>query len=339
MKNQPLICAIICAALFTIFIPENAQCLYYTSRAKSAVPIPLSERDLTTKWATHLKNVNKDDHTLEGALFDAKGNFYFCDVSASKVLKYTPNGALTVIAEFDNFYPSGLAFHPDGRLFVAGNSDGITRGAIYAMQPDGSDKTVILEPVAGFIPNDLVINSHGVIYFTDFKGNMTDPAGGVYYITPGSSTPELLVGNIANANGIALSPDEKILWIGDYGRSILFRIVLAETDKFNRIHSTPVYYFNGRGPDSMSIDMDGNLYVSIMSQGRTLVFNPVGIPIGQILLPGRDRGHNLYGASVAINPQKKEMILVARDDKGKGANLFRARAYAKGVMPPGKDRE
>jgi lactonase len=52
----------------------------------------------------------------------------------------------------------------------------------------------------------------------------------------------------------------------------------------------------------MRADADGNLYVAMYGQGRVLVFNGKGIPIGHILLPGRDSGHNLHSTNLAIKP-------------------------------------
>lgn len=52
----------------------------------------------------------------------------------------------------------------------------------------------------------------------------------------------------------------------------------------------------------MPADSDGNLYVAMYGQGRVLVFNKNGIPIGQILLLGRDEGHNLSYQGVREGP-------------------------------------
>lgn len=304
--------------------------LEYDANTRSAAPIPAAERNLTTVEAEPFFKVGDSRGVLEGAVFDPDGNLYFCEVDAGKIYKLDKNRNLNAIVEFGEFRPSGLAFHPDGRLFVAGYSDGLTKGAIFAMKPDGSERTVILPQDAGFVPNDLIINGKGGVYFTDFKGTATDPAGGVYYLAPGASAPVPVLGNIANANGVALSPDEKVLWVGDYGRGILYRLELLDDTNFDRIRSTPVYYFTGRGPESLRVDADGNLYVAVLSQGRTLVFNPSGIPIGQVLLPGRDEGRNLYGASLALNPNSRDLILTGADDKG-GANLYITQAYANGI--------
>lgn len=42
--------------------------------------------------------------------------------------------------------------------------------------------------------------------------------------------------------------------------------------------------------------------VSISGQGRVMVFNRNGLPIGQIVLPDRDKGRNLKSTSLAIRP-------------------------------------
>lgn len=319
---------------FCLFVFSSTSLIALEYDGKSMVPIPPAEKNLPSEVAVHFKNVSDKPIVLEGAQFANDGTLFFCDVTGSRIIKLTPDNKLEVIIELGDLHPSGLAFHPDGRLFAAGNKDNISRGAIIAMQPDGSGLTTILPEDAGFIPNDLVITPEGGIYFTDFKGTMTKPEGGVHYLAPGAKEPVPVMPGISNANGIALSPDGRTLWVGDYGRSILSRIILTGDTEFNRIHSTPVYYFTGRGPDSMRVDRDGNLYVAIMSQGRTMVFNPNGIPIGQILLPERDSGHNLFGTSVAINPLNRDIILVAMDDRGKGANLFRAKAFAGGLAAP-----
>ncbi len=75
-----------------------------------------------------------------------------------------------------------------------------------------------------------------------------------------------------------------------------------------------------------------NLYVAMYSQGRVLVFNHNGMPIGQVLLPGRERGHNLRSTSLAIRPGTDEMLIVTNDwDGGEGSTIFRAQAFGKAL--------
>jgi lactonase len=82
----------------------------------------------------------------------------------------------------------------------------------------------------------------------------------------------------------------------------------------------------------MRADSDGNLYVAMYGQGRVLVFNRNGIPIGQVLLPGREEGHNLSSTSLAIRPGTDDLYIVTSDAAGgQGASIFHARAFAKAL--------
>lgn len=93
-----------------------------------------------------------------------------------------------------------------------------------------------------------------------------------------------------------------------------------------------LYHFTGPAPDSMLVASDGNVYVALVGQGRVLIFNPAGIPICQVLLPGRDQGLNLRSTSLALHPEKSEMRIVSGNTKeaaSKEAKIFSAPAFAK----------
>lgn len=170
------------------------------------------------------------------------------------------------------------------------------------MNQDGSELQTIIPPEAGYLPNDLVFDAEGGFYFTDFKGTAPEPAGGVHYTSPDFSTVTPVLPNLAMANGIVLSPGGKSLWATEFGRNLLHRIHLTDANTIAPIGSAIAYRFVGPAPDSMPVDVDGNVYVAIYGQGRVLAFNRNGIPIGQVLLPGRDDGHNLASTSLAIDP-------------------------------------
>ncbi|WP_211949764.1 SMP-30/gluconolactonase/LRE family protein [Cupriavidus yeoncheonensis] len=113
---------------------------------------------------------------------------------------------------------------------------------------------MIVPPVAGFMPNDLVFDARGGFYFIDFKGNATEPKGGVYYAAPDLTTIKPVLPNLAMANGLALSPDGKTLWATEFGRNLLHRIELADATTIAPIGSAIAYHFVGPAPDSMRAD-------------------------------------------------------------------------------------
>jgi lactonase len=71
-------------------------------------------------------------------------------------------------------------------------------------------------------------DSKGGFYFTDFRGYSTNPLGGVYYVTPDFKTVTPIIQNISVANGIALSTDEKVLWVTETTANRLHRIALED---------------------------------------------------------------------------------------------------------------
>jgi lactonase len=132
------------------------------------------------------------------------------------------------------------------------------------------------------------------------------------------------------ANGVALSPDGKVLWATEYCLNRLHRVDLTAPGVVGRHGGVP-YHFIGRAPDSMRTDSAGNVYVAMNWQGRVLVFSPFGMPIGQILLPGREDGLWLKSTSLALKPDSRDLLIVARDALGNnGAMIFSARGPAAG---------
>ena len=308
--------------------------LTYDAQTRGAVPIPPSERALQTVVAEPWFKVSEEGLILEGAIFDPSGDLLFCDVSGRRVLRLTPDKQLSTVVTLEALSPGGLAVHKDGRLFIAALDIPNIRGAILAVNSDGSGLQTIIPPVAGYLPNDLVFDARGGLYFTDFKGTATEPRGGVYYATPDLATIKPVLPHLAMANGLALSPDGKSLWATEFGRNLLHRIELADATTIAPIGSAIAYHFVGPAPDSMRADADGNVYVAIYGQGRVLAFNRSGIPIGQVLMPGRDGGHNLATTSLAIRPGTHGLYVVTNDAAGgQGATVFHSTAFGKG-MPP-----
>ncbi len=307
----------------------GVRALAYDAQTRGPVPIPPSERGLQTVVAETWFKVSHEGIVLEGAAFERNGNLLFCDVSGRRVLRLTQDKRLSTVVLLNDFSPGGIAIHNDRRIFIAAMNIPKGTGLIAAVQPDGTGMQTIVPATAGYMPNDLVFDAHGGFYFSDFRGISTEPKGGAYYVSPDFKTITPVLPHLAMANGIALSPDGKELWVTEFARNLLHRVVLASPTAIAPVGTAIPYHFIGPAPDSMRADSDGNLYVAIYSQGRVLVFNKNGIPIGQILLPGRDAGHNLQSTSMAIRPGTNDLYIVTSDDNGEqGATIFHAKVFA-----------
>ena len=316
----------------TSFLGAGAEtALSYTPVTSGPVPIPLPERDLPTVTAEPYFKVDGEPvPALEGPAYDRDRNLLFVDIYGGRVLRLTPAVELTTLHTDPALRPAGIAIHQDGRIFVAGVGD-FVRGAIVALNPDGTDPRIIVAPDAGYVPDDLVLDERGGIYFTDFKGTTTRPTGGVYHVSPDFRTITPVLSGMAAANGVALSPDGKVLWATEFCTGRLHRVNLHDAVTPTPFGTSTPYHFIARAPDSMRADAHGNVYVAMYDQGRVLVFNPNGIPIGQILMPGREDGHFLKSTSMAFVPGTREMVIVARDERGRGAMIFRAQGLAHGA--------
>ena len=131
-------------------------------------------------------------------------------------------------------------------------------------------------------PNDLVVRSDGTIYFTDpdFQlGSRTSQTGvkGVYRVSP-TGTVSVVDSTFAEPNGIALSPDETVLYVADYNSNVVraFDVASDGSTSGRRDFATVTT------PDGFGMDCLGNLYVASGNAGLIQVFSPSGTKLGTI---------------------------------------------------------
>jgi lactonase len=315
---------------------SSRSTLSYTDATRGLVPLPMAERDLPTAVAEPYFKVSEDQAGLEGPAFDRQGNLLFVDVYGGRILKLTPDRRLSTLYTEPDLRPAGIAVHKDGRIFIAGlgpiDADGQSRrGLVIAIDPEGRNRRTIVPSDLGYVVDDLVFDNEGGLYFTDFRGSPTDPAGGVFYVSPDFQSIKAVLPRMCGANGVAMSPDSRVLWATEFCLSRLHRVDLSAPGVIARFGAAIPYHFVGRAPDSMRTDAVGNVYVAMYQQARFLVFSPYGIPIGQILLPGRDENLFLKCTSLALRPGSRELVMVARDELGgHGSMIFAAKGLAEG---------
>src|SRR5262247_3189111 len=158
----------------------------------------------------------------EGPVWWKEGHYLlFSDIHNNKRMKYVPGQGVSVFQEPTN-RANGLTRDLQGRLVACEHdSRRVTRQEL-----DGS-LTVIANSFQGRRlnrPNDVVVKSDGSIYFTDPWTNPSPPEqwdltfAGVYRVTPDLGTMTLLVSDFVLPNGLAFTPDEKVLYVNDSRR-------------------------------------------------------------------------------------------------------------------------
>jgi len=236
----------------------------------------------------------------EGPIWVNKGGGYllFSDPNANTIYKYAPNGndegELDVfrtpsgysgadIAEYAQPGSNGLTLDPQGRLTI--NQHGNHR--VVRDEQDGT-QTILADSYEGKrlnSPNDLVYRSDGTLFFTDPPFGLPkffdDPRkelkfSGVYSIYKGKL--QLIGTDFTGPNGIALSPDEKYLYVGDWDdkKKVVMRYevnsdaTLKNGKLFFDMTSTP----GEDALDGIKVDQKGNLYVS--GPGGLWIISPEG---------------------------------------------------------------
>ncbi len=223
--------------------------------------------------------------------------------AASVVLK--PSGNFTGEGQGSN----GLAVDAQGRLVLCQHGE-----RRLARQEKDGKFTVLADNFQGKrfnSPNDLVISSQGTIFFTDppygmKKGTTPDaPYHGIYAVHPvaGQATPAmLLIDDIQWPNGIALSPDEKTLYIAvsdkDNTRIMAYDLAPQGKEGVAGIINGVVIpkprngreLFNAQklksadrkgGCDGLKVDSQGNLWTT--GPGGVLILDKNGRHLGSIL--------------------------------------------------------
>jgi lactonase len=294
----------------------------------SPVPIPPSEQALPTVVAEPWFKVSDDFKQLEGLCFDRHGNLFFVDVFGGTIYRLdTRQMKLTEIHRAEGLNPAAVKIHKDGRLFVCCLGD-FKSGEIFAIHPDGTGRESVIE---GFVADDLVFTRDGSFYFTNFIGSSCEPTGGLYHVSADFRTVTPILEKMAGPNGVALSTSERMLWATETNANRLHLIELAEGGRSIAPYGTSIpYHFTGfHGPDSCSIDSADNLYVAMYNQGRVMVFNRLGFPIGQILIPGRERGHHLRTTHPMMIPGTNDLLICTNDhDQGEGSWIFKSKGFA-----------
>ncbi|MCQ1498017.1 SMP-30/gluconolactonase/LRE family protein [Staphylococcus aureus] len=313
---------------------QDLPTLFYSGKSNSAVPI-ISESELQTITAEPWLEISKKGLQLEGLNFDRQGQLFLLDVFEGNIFKVNPETKeikRPFVSHKAN--PAAIKIHKDGRLFICYLEDFKSTGGIFAATENGDNIQDIIEDLSTeYCIDDMVFDSKGGFYFTDFRGYSTNPLGGVYYVTPDFKTVTPIIQNISVANDIALSTDEKVLWVTETTANRLHRIALEDDGvTIQPFGATIPYYFTGHeGPDSCCIDSDDNLYVAMDGQGRVLVFNKRGYPIGQILIPSRDEGHMLRSTHPQFIPGTNQLIICSNDiEMDGGSMLYTVNGFAKG---------
>jgi gluconolactonase len=240
----------------------------------------------------------------DGALLFSSPNtnaIYRLDPELEKVTLFRPKSGYTGVDIGRYLQPgsNGLTFDSEGRLVICQHGN----RRVLRVNPHG-DTSVIADSFEGRrlnSPNDVVCRSDGSVWFTDppfgRPGMADDPDreldfSGVFRVSPDGEVA-LIDDSLAGPNGIAFSPDERTLYVGNWDpeAKVVVRYEISEAgDVLNRSVLFDMTDAAGEDAiDGIKVDVEGNLYVC--GPGGIWVVSPAGERLDLIELP--EAPHNL----------------------------------------------
>lgn len=343
--------SILCLASLVLALPVRAEDLPKPT-GDSIVPADAQLELLFTREAPIKGGLT------EGPTVAPDGSIYFSDIpfgdDKGLIMRFDPKTKKTTVFAKDSGKSNGLKFDADGNLIACQGGDHGGR-AVARFDVKTGEKTVVADRIDGKrfnSPNDLVIDKKGRIYFTDPRYLGPEPRElkreAVYRID-GKDVVEI-THEVEKPNGIALSPDQKTLYVADHnagsdhvdverdakpGAMKIYAFPLGEDGLVNGPRKVLYDFGTEAGCDGMTVDSKGNLYLAARSLKRpgVLVLDPEGkevafIPSGPAQ-PGAKEAKGIP-ANVTFGIGDERNTLYVTIDK----SLYRIKLKSQGLKQP-----
>jgi gluconolactonase len=264
--------------------------------------------DVIAPGAT-LEKVWGEGTFTEGGAMDQDGSILFSDIG-NRIMRFDPKTGKARVFREPSGRANGMIFDSRGRLVVAEGANIGGGRRVSITERDGAVRTLAdnYDDKRFNSPNDVAVDRRGRVYVSDPRYVGNEPRAldfeGVFMIDfDGFVIP--LVTTALKPNGLALSPDEKTLYISDNGpkRRVLIAAERGPTGKLGRtkvIHDFGV----GRGIDGMTVTTDGRIVAAAGSGDKAgvVVLSPDGKIQATIPIPedpanvefGGEDGKTLY---------------------------------------------
>lgn len=253
----------------------------------------------------------------EGPSADYKGNVYFTDQPNDRIMVLSLSGELSTFMKPCG-RSNGLAFDKEGYLWACADE----KNELWRIAPDKGVAVITLEYGEKILngPNDLWIDNNGGIYFTDpfYKRPWWDHTEKpqdkecVYYLSPDHKSITRLIDDLVQPNGIVGTPDGKTLFVADIGGNKTWEYKIGNSGSLS-----DKKLFCELGSDGMTIDSDGNIYLT--GNGVT-IFDRKGNKIANITIPESWTANVCFGG-----PDLKSLFITA------SKSLYMIRMKTKGT--------
>jgi gluconolactonase len=253
----------------------------------------------------------------EGPASDKAGNVYFTDQPNDRIMVWSKKKGLSTFMQ-PSGRSNGMFFDNKGNLWSCADE----LNELWRISPDKSVE-VVLDKFNGKLlngPNDVWVAPDGSIYLTDpfYKrpwwnhSDMPQDKQCVYYLSADRRVFKRVVEDMIQPNGIVGTPDGKTLYVADIGGNKTWSYSIEPDGSLDNKK-----LFCEMGSDGMTIDTDGNIYLT--GKGVT-IFDKTGKKIGNIPVP------EAWTANVCFGEKNRKALFITAS-KG----FYRIGTLVKGV--------
>ncbi|HVJ00728.1 MAG TPA: SMP-30/gluconolactonase/LRE family protein [Sphingomonas sp.] len=280
---------------------------------------------------TRVQVVREGFEGTEGPIALGDGSLLFTENRADRIVKIDPGGATSIYLEKTGG-ANALALNAKGELLAVQTAP----SGIAVLQPKAKVLAANYEGKPLNRPNDFAVAQSGDIYFSDPGANAaaagappaTRAKAGFYWLDRRGKL-HLIADDIRRPNGVALSADEKTVYVANTaGEHLLAYPVkpdgsLGERRDFARLAGFKAEGNNASsGADGIAVDEAGRVYVA--TNAGIEIFSPDGQALGTIALPKKPQNLAFAGK------ERSQLYAVGR------GSVFRIATQTHGVNRPGK---
>jgi gluconolactonase len=275
--------------------------LLLTAQKFATLPDEFRHTGEPSDWAKMTRPGQPMHSFLEAAFFDDNRTLWLSDVPYGRVFTIDQSGDWNVEHHIEG-EPHAMRIAPDGRRIAVDYRHGLielTGRATFDVLSTG------LPGQAFKGLSDMAYAPDGALWFTDSgRTSLSDPTGRVYRLSKEGDL-RLVLDCVPYSNGICLSPDGAWVYVAATRANQVWRFAAKLPDAGYPMVGTYLNLSGGLGPDGLATNAMGWLAVAQAQAGRAYVFDVLGTPLAEVLLP-----EGLWTTSVTFHPDNPNELYI-----------------------------
>ncbi len=266
-----------------------------------------------------LEKLSGDFQFTEGPTCDKDGNVFFTDQPNDRIMEWSVDGKFSTFLQPAG-RANGMYFDAQGNLIACADE----KNELWSIAPDKKVTVLVKDYQGKYLngPNDVWIAPDGAMYLTDpfYKrpwwnhDTLAQDGQHVYRLSPSRKEFTRVADGLKQPNGITGTPDGKKLFVADIGASKTYSYDIQPGGSL-----TNKTLFCELGSDGMTIDAEGNLYLT--GKGVT-IFDKIGKQIDHIDV------NEKWTANVSFGGKDHQILFITAS-----TSLYSIRMNVKGANP------